>query len=231
MSTGIWKLEEIREWSGAALSASKRDQSPFDFFSHEAVKNLYTTTLSTPSKYNITPFTGRTGVNSVPPNPYPFYSEEERFKPRVQADGGQLSEWSAMYNPSKDQAEIDRAAAVQAGVPHGYIPRGIAQLESKEPKIELTVISEMHGDDEYGSFVDPATRRHSGGSFVVSVPISMRVDELRLVIRDKGGIIPALCRMSYAGKHFEDGNRTLQHYGVGFWHQRFPHWPLKIISI
>lgn len=34
---------------------------------------------------------GRTGYISVPPNNYPFYSEEERYVPIVQADGGQLS--------------------------------------------------------------------------------------------------------------------------------------------
>ena len=27
----------------------------------------------------------------VPPNNYPFYSEEERYVPVIQADGGQLS--------------------------------------------------------------------------------------------------------------------------------------------
>jgi hypothetical protein len=204
---------------------------PLDFFSLDAVKSLYTTTATNPTPYNITPFTGRTGVSLVPPNSYPFYSEREKFKPKIQSDGGQLSEWSPMYNPSKEQAEIDRAAAVVANIPHGYIALGGKNLDTNEPMIELTVISEIHEDDEYGSVINPVTKKHNGGPFVIKVPISMRVDELRRVIRDRGGIIPALCRLSYAGKHFEDGNRTLQHYGVAFWNQRFPHWPLKIITV
>lgn len=34
---------------------------------------------------------GRTGYINVAPNNYPFYSEEERYVPIMQADGGQLS--------------------------------------------------------------------------------------------------------------------------------------------
>jgi hypothetical protein len=47
-------------------------------------------------------------------------------------------------------------------------------------------------------------------------------------LQDVGGILPALARLSYAGKHMEDAQRTLEHYGVAFWHARFPHWPIKI---
>lgn len=35
--------------------------------------------------------TGRTGYMAVPPNNYPFYSEDEKYVPIMQADGGQLS--------------------------------------------------------------------------------------------------------------------------------------------
>ncbi len=35
--------------------------------------------------------TGRTGVINVPPNNYPFYSQDEKYVPIMQADGGQLS--------------------------------------------------------------------------------------------------------------------------------------------
>lgn len=35
--------------------------------------------------------TGRTGFLSVPPNNYPFYNEDEKYVPVMQADGGQLS--------------------------------------------------------------------------------------------------------------------------------------------
>lgn len=34
---------------------------------------------------------GRTGYQSVPPNNYPFYDEDEKYVPVMQADGGQLS--------------------------------------------------------------------------------------------------------------------------------------------
>lgn len=31
-----------------------------------------------------------------------------------------------------------------------------------------------------------------------------------------------------AGKHLEDAQRTLEQYGIRYWHNKFPHWPLKI---
>ena len=43
------------------------------------------------SKYNNDPGSGRTGYWEVPPNNYDFYTEEEKYKPNVQADGGILS--------------------------------------------------------------------------------------------------------------------------------------------
>lgn len=46
---------------------------------------------SATSKYNNDPGSGRTGYWEVPPNNYDFYSEEEKYKPNVQADGGILS--------------------------------------------------------------------------------------------------------------------------------------------
>lgn len=39
----------------------------------------------------------------------------------VQADGGQLSEWTPMYQPSREEAEADRMAAFEARVPHGEL--------------------------------------------------------------------------------------------------------------
>lgn len=35
--------------------------------------------------------TGKTGYAQVTPNPFPFYSESERYVPVIQPDGGQLS--------------------------------------------------------------------------------------------------------------------------------------------
>lgn len=34
---------------------------------------------------------GRTGYLPVPPNNYPFYNDDEKYVPVMQADGGQLS--------------------------------------------------------------------------------------------------------------------------------------------
>jgi hypothetical protein len=46
--------------------------------------------------------TGRTGYLPVPPNNYPFYTEDEKYVPIVQADGGQLSgglvPWSSLVH-------------------------------------------------------------------------------------------------------------------------------------
>lgn len=37
-------------------------------------------------------------------------------------------------------------------------------------------------------------------------------------------------RLSYAGKKLVDASRTLEHYGVDYWHARFPNWPLVICA-
>ncbi|KAG2497485.1 hypothetical protein HYH03_004638 [Edaphochlamys debaryana] len=180
-----------------------------------------------PSKYNPTPGTGRTGFLPVPPNPYPFYGPSEKYVPVVQADGGQLSEWEPMYAPSREQAEADRARAYEAGVPHGYVAPG-SDASASEARLELWVVSELHDDSEYGPSRDPATGCHSGGAFVVRVGARTRLEALRAAIRDAGGIPPALQKLSYAGKALDDSQRTLEHYGVAYWHKRFPHWPIKI---
>lgn len=44
-----------------------------------------------PSKYNNEPGSGRTGYWEIPPNNYDFYSEDEKYKPQVQADGAVFS--------------------------------------------------------------------------------------------------------------------------------------------
>jgi len=46
--------------------------------------------------------------------------------------------------------------------------------------------------------------------------------------QNQGGVLPALQRLSYAGKHLDDAQRTLEQYGVAHWHAKFPHWPIKI---
>jgi hypothetical protein len=77
----------------------------------------------------------------------------------------------------------------------------------------------QHLDEEYG------------GPFYISVPVKMKVEDLRNVIRvrpaapqrgqsnvnahpgcsqDACGVMPGLQRLSYAGKNFEDSNRSLE---------------------
>ncbi|KAI8471917.1 MAG: hypothetical protein J3K34DRAFT_415633 [Monoraphidium minutum] len=177
------------------------------------------------SKFNPTPGTGRTGFLPVPPNNYPFYTGDARYTPVMQPDGGQLSEWAPMYAPSKEQAEEDRQRAYEARVPHGYVAPG-NRLEGL-PTITLTVVSELHDESEYGADVGP-DGRHSGGPFTIEVSPKMRVEELRAIIRDVGGVLPALQRLSYAGKHLDDAQRTLEQYGLAYWAAKFPGWPLKL---
>eukprot|EP00210_Caulerpa_lentillifera_P005819 g5565.t1 len=108
--------------------------------------------------------TGSTGVFQVPPNNYPFYNAEEKYSPIMQADGGQLSEWEPMYNPSADQAEKDREAAFEKGIPHGFVAPGDKYKDL--PQIELTVVSELHNNSEYGKERD-SDGKHSGGPFTI----------------------------------------------------------------
>ncbi|KAL6752513.1 hypothetical protein V8C86DRAFT_587345 [Haematococcus lacustris] len=110
--------------------------------------------------------------------------------------------------------------------PAGYVALGTQPPSGSQ--LELWVVSELHSEDEYGAQVDPSTGQHSGGAFKIKVDAGIRIEALRNVIRDEGGIIPALQKLSYAGKHLDDSQRTLAHYGVAYWHARFPHWPIKI---
>lgn len=134
------------------------------------------------------------------------------------------SEWGPAYNPSAEQEEADRRAAYEAKVPHGYIAPGNKYANS--PTIRLWVTSHLHQPHEYGATVEDG--RHTGGPFTVDVPVDMRVHEVRRVIYEAGGILPGLQRLVYAGTRMEDPQRTLQHYGVGYWHSRFPHWPIVV---
>ena len=177
------------------------------------------------TKYNPTPGTGRTGFMNVPPNNYPFYSDEEKYIPVMQADGGQLSEWTPMYNPTNEQAEADRQRAYETKVPHGYVAQG--DKYKGQPTISLPVMSELHTDAEYGTTVGK-DGQHSGGPFVLKVSPKMRVEELRKLIHETSGILPAVQKLSYAGKDLNDSQRSLEQYGVKFWNAKFPGWPLKI---
>jgi hypothetical protein len=48
----------------------------------------------------------------------------------------------------------------------------------------------------------------------------MKVEDLRKVIKAKCGILPGVQKLAYAGKNFEDANRTLEHYGVAYWSKK-----------
>ena len=98
-------------------------------------------------------------------------------------------------------------------MPHGYVAPGAEAAAVAE--ITLTVRSELPGAS------DP---------FTIAVSHEMRVQDLRAAIFAAGGIPPALQRLSYAGKRLSDPSRSLQHYGVRYWHARFPHWPLTVTA-
>lgn len=134
------------------------------------------------------------------------------------------TEWEPAYSPSPEQEAADRLAAYEAQVPHGYTPAGNKYGQS--PTIKLWVTSHLHQAHEYGATVEGG--RHTGGPFTIDVPVDMRVHEVRCIIYEVGGILPGLQRLVYAGKRMEDPQRTLRHYGVAYWHARFPHWPLVV---
>lgn len=46
-----------------------------------------------------------------------------------------------MYQPTAEQAEIDRKKAYEAGMPHGYVPPG--DKYKGLPTLTLTVLSEL----------------------------------------------------------------------------------------
>lgn len=97
----------------------------------------------------------------------------------MQADGGQLSEWKPMYQPTAEQAEADRKKAYETGVPHGYVASG--DKYKGMPTIDITVVSELHTPEEYGATVDD-NGRHSGGPFTITVSPKMRIEDLRRVV-------------------------------------------------
>eukprot|EP00983_Pelagomonas_calceolata_P099789 1158499-Pelagomonas_calceolata.AAC.2 len=111
-----WSTEELEQW--------KMPEADM----HEGYRLKF-------SKFNPTPGSGHTGMHSVGPNNFPFYSECERYQPVIQGDGGQLSEWQEMYAPSKEQAEADRALAFEAGIPHGMLQQNLADTHTHHGSI------------------------------------------------------------------------------------------------
>jgi hypothetical protein len=56
----------------------------------------------------------------------------------------------------------------------------------------------QHHDEEYG------------GPFWMDVSPKMKIDDLRKAIAEKCGIMPGMQKLSFAGKNFEDSQRTLE---------------------
>lgn len=66
-----------------------------------------------------------------------------------------------MYQPTPEQAEADRRAAYERGVPHGYVPPG--QRHQGGPTITLRVVSELvrPGSAEHALHAPQAAWGHS----------------------------------------------------------------------
>jgi hypothetical protein len=140
-----------------------------------------------------------------------------------------------MYAPTKEQAEADRDAAFAAGVPFGSpspaAANAAANADAATPAspprralLRLRVVSELR--DVFETSEDrPAAAKELA---TLELPPDARVEAVRLAVRDATGVPPALCRLRYAGQALDDAQRTLGHYGVAYWHAKFPHWPLVI---
>lgn len=128
----------------------------------------------------------------------------------------------------------DRLQAFTMGVPHGYDP---TSAEKKAIPIRLRVVSELHAPHEYGPLLTDNPQEETyererepmrSGSWVMKVDPDWGVDELRRALYREGGIVPAICLLSFAGKHLDDARRSLRQYGVLYWHEQFPEWPLVV---
>merc|ERR1711933_568131 len=217
--------EREREETMTAATVWKQDEIDSLKADYEELKHIQNDAVT---KFNPTPGTGRTGYMPIPPNNYPFSTEEEKYVPVVQPDGGQLSDWKPLYQPSKEVEEEDRRKAYETGVPHGYVPRGFKYQGM--PTITVNIKSELHTNDEYGTHVDE-NGKHSGGPFSIEVSPKMTIEDLRLEIKAKGGIIPGMQKLAYAGKKLDDPKRTLEHYGIAYWHAKFPSWPITVRNL
>lgn len=76
---------------------------------------LVHTAMFDPQPFPPSPGTGRTGYLAVPPNNYPFYNDDEKYVPVMQADGGQLS--GGGEEEEREGALIPAAAASFAAAP------------------------------------------------------------------------------------------------------------------
>eukprot|EP00899_Mesostigma_viride_P015035 jgi/Mesvir1/23532/Mv18233-RA.1 len=85
-----------------------------------------------------------------------------------------------------------------------------------DPKMSIPVESRIHKEGEF----NPRTR--------VELSPRMTTHDVRCAIRDATGIMPGVMKLSYAGKMMDNSNATLLQYGVPFWHEQFPDWPITL---
>jgi hypothetical protein len=147
-------------------------------------------------------------------------------------DCGVFSDWQPMYEPSTVKADADRLAAFKKGVPRGAENEGavpeyravghsfageaerLREKYKSAPVLRLLIASQLHRDEEFG------------GPFWIEVPSKTRVFELRRVIAHTCGVLPGLQRLTFAGKKMDDSERNLEHYGIKYWNNKFPDWPV-----
>lgn len=178
---------------------------------------------------NPTPGTGTTGQAPVPPNNYEFYARCHNdiiYKQRVMDDKlGFLSEWTTPYKPSDEELTAHKEDAYKRGVPHGL--RSDGNDHDDGDMVTLLVRSELHHNSEYGTKVD-ANGKHHGGPGLVTLSLKMRIAEVFQVLKRELGLLPANQCLAFGARNLEDNQRTLEHYGVRYWHAKFPDWPLTV---
>lgn len=192
-----------------------------------------------PSPANPTPGTGATGHQPIPPNNYIFYAmchDDIIYRQRVMDDKlGYLTQWQEPYKPTADELKAAKEEAYRKGVPQesayhknlDVAAEGAADDADDADTVNLLVRSELHFPGEYGTQVDEKGK-HSGGPARVRLPLNLKIAEVHQVLHKKMGLLPAHQCLAFAGKNFEDNQRTLEHYGVRYWHRKFPDWPLTV---
>lgn len=169
----------------------------------------------------------------MPPNNYVFYSRFHDgiiYKQRIMDDKlGYLSEWATPYKPSEEELARHKEEAYRRDVPYGLSPEDDCARSAgvDDDKVTLLVRSELHHDSEYGTDVD-ADGKHSGGPGHVTLSLKMRIAEVHQVLRRELGLLPAHQCLAFAAHNLEDNQRTLEQYGVRYWHAKFPDWPLTV---
>ena len=228
----VWSEEEVSFDYGACEGGAGKDRASWIDYYADSLGGVGMAAAPTPA--NPTPGTGATGHLPVPPNNYIFYARCHGgivYRQRVMDDKlGYMTEWEEPYKPTAEALAAAKEEAYRSGVPQDSAFHGAGQEQEQEghgDTVELLVRSELHFPGEYGVKVD-ASGRHSGGPARVRLPLSMKIAEVHQVLHREMGLLPAHQSLAYGGKNFEDNQRTLEHYGVRYWHRKFPDWPLTV---